>query len=192
MNKLLEIFTNAILLNELDGNRKAAYRFSDPDGVLSGKSGWSFGVCQYDINNNPSAILALREMEFTTDQIKALKAQTVKNMTMMNALLIQNTAIVDKWDAKQLDECLTVPMNLCASSGIVFDNDEARVHVADYHNQLYMSKGGKLHNFLMNMRAPIVPEMILAFKMKLPWGLKRPDDVHRRYNNIQKLFQEGT
>lgn len=187
--ELLKIFTQAILKNELDGNELAAYRFSDPDGIQTGKSGWSFGICQFDINNNPSAILALREIGFTTDQIIALKAQTIKNMTLMNATLKQNSTVVDRWDAKQLDECLNVPMQICVSSGITFANDEARIHVADYHNQFYMSRGGKLHNFLMSMKAPIVPEMILAFKLKLPWGLKRPDDVHRRYNNIAGLFK---
>jgi len=186
--ELLQLFTQAILNNELAGNERAAYRFSDPDGVLTGKSGWSFGIVQFDINNNPSATLALRECAFTTDEIAALKAQTVKNMTFMHAKLAQSADCIDRWDAKQLQECLTVPLNLCQQTGIIFAGDEARLHVADYHNQFYMSRGGKLHNFLLNMKAPIVPEMILAFKLKLPWGLKRSDDVHRRFDNIAKLF----
>lgn len=185
---LEKLFTRAILANELDGNINAALRFSDPDGVLTGKSGYSFGICQFDINNNPSAILCLRECGFTSDEIAGLRAQTIKNMANMDAQLKTAAIIVQRWDEKQLADCLTTPINLCRVSGIVLANDETRIHLADYHNQFYMSRCGKMHNYLSSMKAPIVPEMILAFKLSLPWGQKRPDDVHRRYNNIANLF----
>lgn len=179
----------AILANELDGNSDAAWRFSDPDGVNRGKSGWSFGLCQFDVANNPAAILCLRECGFTTDEIARLKNQTMQDMTAMNAKLRAAAWTVKKWDQMQLAECLTVPMTICSASGIVFANDEAKIHVADYHNQFYMSRGGKLHCFLKERMMPIVPEMILQFKLGLPWGKKAPDDVHRRYDNIARLFR---
>lgn len=179
-------FRKIILLNELDGNTSAAYRFSDPDGVRTGKSGWSFGVCQYDINNNPSAILCLREAGFTTDEIATLKAQSAP-IAPFNAKLATCTKVIDKWDEKQLFECLTHPLQLCRESKVDFSCNETLFHLADYHNQFYMSRGGKMHRRIANLHRPVTPEDVLEFKLQLAWGIKRPDDVRRRYNNIVKV-----
>lgn len=86
----LEIFSRVILANELDGSTAHAYRFSDPDGVRTGKSGWSFGICQFDINNNLQTIICLRECGFTTDEITGLKLHLIANMKPMNAKLLAN------------------------------------------------------------------------------------------------------
>jgi len=185
---LIDSFRLVILANELENNLNAAYRFSDPDGVLTGKSGWGYGISQFDINNNPSAILCLRDCAFTTDQIAALKAQTIRDMAPMNAKLKAAAEIIDAWDKKQLQECLTQPSAICSDSGIKF-GDEGLVAMADYHNQMYMSRGGKLHKHLQALKQVVTPEIIRDFKLSLPWGQKRPGDVKRRYNNIIKVMR---
>lgn len=186
----LSLFRKIILLNELGGDSSHAYRFSDPDGTNRGKSGWSFGLCQFDVANNPAATLCLRECEFTTDEIEGLRRQMI-DIAAMNRKLACSKAIVDKWDDRQLAECLTVPLALCQKSGIRFADDEAPLHVADYHNQFYMSRGGKLHQHLLGLGRPVAARDILAFKLgKTPWGQKRPDDVRRRFDNIAKVFRE--
>lgn len=185
----LAVFRAIILLNELEGNIAHAYRFSDPDGTNRGKSGWSFGVCQFDIANNPAATLCLRECEFTTDEIEGLRRQRI-DIAAMNRKLACSSKVVDKWDNRQLSECLSVPLELCRKSGVRFADNEAPLHIADYHNQFYMSKGGKLHQFLLGLGRPVAARDILDFKLnKTLWGAERPDDVRRRYNNIVKVLK---
>jgi len=179
MNRL---FREVIFTNELGGNAQLIYRFSDPDGVRTGKSGYSFGICQFDTQNNPNALLCLRECGFTTDEIRQIKQQT-GDIRPLNAKLTPD--VVDRWDAAQLVECLNTPLRLCQSLGITLTN-EAKLHLGDYHNQFYMSKGGKMHSFLMRL-GNVIAEDIRAFKLTLPWGIKRPDDVHRRFNNIRRI-----
>jgi len=48
-NKFFESMKQALLLNECDGDQELAYKFSDADGVRTGRSGYSFGVSQFDI-----------------------------------------------------------------------------------------------------------------------------------------------
>ena len=183
------LFRLIMLANELSGNLKAVYRFSDPDGVQTGKSGWSFGICQFDINNNPSATLCLRECGFTTDEIIGLKSQSIPTAPL-NAKLRAHADVIDSWDERQMYECLTVPLQRCKNSGITFVDDEAKFHLADYHNQFNMSRGGKMHCYLRSFNRPITREDILKFKLGLPWGKKRADDVYRRYNNIVRICAE--
>ena len=188
-------FSKALLANEIGGHMSLIYRFSDADGIHSGKSGYSFGISQFDINNNPAAVLALREMNFTTDEIAALKAQTA-DMDKMNAKLLYHKDVVDRWDRKQLVECLEWPLLLCHEINVLFSGEETLVHIADYHNQFYMSRGGKMYRWLKSVDDLITPEMIRDFKYTLPWGIKqqaRPrdkDDVWRRYYNIVKIMRE--
>ena len=49
MKNLNELFYDVILANELEGDVGAALRFSHAPGD---KSGYSFGVCQFDVKNN--------------------------------------------------------------------------------------------------------------------------------------------
>lgn len=179
------LFRRIILANELANNPALAYRFSDPDGVRTGKSGWSFGVCQFDINNNPSAILCLREAGYTTDEIAGLKTQSVRDMAPLNAKLRSAAAVVDRWDARQLAECVETVISLAPKI-----TDLVTLHLADYHNQFYMSRGGKMHRFIQGLRT-VQPDDILRFKLSLPWGEKRPDDVERRYNTINRLWKDA-
>jgi len=185
---LLDSITAVILANELANNRRAIYRFSDPDGILSGKSGWSFGICQFDINNNPLAIDCLRQCLFTTDEIAGLKAQSIPDMHVMNGKLVASGPIVDHFDARQLEECLCRPSALCREARVQL-TDEGLIALADYHNQFYMSRGGKMHRHVQTIGRPVTAEDIRDFKLTLPWGKKRPDDVQRRHANIIKVMQ---
>lgn len=186
----LTVFREIISRNELGGDLSHSYRFSDPDGVRSGKSGWSFGLCQFDVANNPSAVLCLRECQFTTDEILGLKRQDV-DIVPLNRKLACNTRTVDRWDDRQLFECLTHASEICRSSGIRFASDEVLFHLADYHNQFYLSRGGKMHQFLLGVGRPVTAQDILIFKLGLAWGKKRPDDVHRRFSNIRNVWVEN-
>jgi len=180
-------YEKVTLANELANNEKAAYRFSDPDGILTGKSGWSFGTSQFDINNNPLAIICLRECGFTTDEIAGLKAQTITDMRPMHNKLLANCTIIDRYDDQQFKECLAVPAALCKSSGISL-TDGGLIALADYHNQFYMSKGGKMHKHLQTIGRPVTEDDIYKFKLSLPWGQKRKDDVDRRHQNIVRIM----
>lgn len=185
------IFARCIIANELGGQLSLIYKFSDPDGVRTGKSGWSFGIVQYDINNNVNALLALREMDFTTDELAGLRAQTIENMAPMDYKLYSHRDTVDKWDRHQIRECLALPLLYCNELGAEFSSEETFIHIADYHNQFGMSRGGKLYRWLKEQKKDITPEMVRDFKLALPWGLKRPDDVKRRYENIVRIMREA-
>lgn len=185
----LEILERVILANENGCSTARVYKLSDPDGVESGKSGWSFGRSQFDINNNPQAILCLRECGFTTDEIAGLKAQTIADMRPMNTKLLANCTIVDRYDDQQLKECLQIPAALCKSSGIQLTTG-GLIALADYHNQFNMSKNGKMHCYLQKLGRPVTEADIYKFKLSLPWGQKRSDDVDRRHNNIVRILKE--
>ena len=187
-DQLSVYFAKIILANELGGDLSLAYRFSDPDGERSGKSGWSFGIVQIDINNNVNTLLALKEMDFTTDEISGLRSQTIP-IDPMNAKLKAHGDIVNKWDRQQMRECLTVPLVRCNEIGVDFTGEETFLHIADYHNQFSMSRHGKLSSWLSTQTDPISPEMVRDFKLALPWGVKCPKDVNRRYENIVRIVR---
>lgn len=187
MGNPVNLFREIIILNELGGDRSIAYRFSDPDGVLTGKSGWSFGCSQFDTQNNPSAILCLRECGFTTDEISGIRRQIIDVLPLVKKLE-SSSKIIDRYDASQFLECLGQPTQLCRESKIKIEQIEVLYHLADYHNQYYMSRGGKMHRFLQSLEREVTPSDVLEFKLKTAWGLKRPDDVQRRYNNIIQFF----
>jgi hypothetical protein len=190
-----QLFAKCLFANEVEGDISLAYKFSDPDGVRTGKSGWSFGIVQFDINNNPNAILALREMNFTTDEITGLKAQTIADMEGMDIKLFSNKDIVDLWDRKQINECLSWPLSLCNEAGADFSSEETFIHIADYHNQFGMSRGGKMHSWIKGLSGTLIyPEMVRNFKYSTKYGKeqlakKNPskDDVKRRYDNIVRI-----
>lgn len=197
-------FAKAIVANELGNQMSLVYKFSDPDGVRTGKSGWSFGIVQYDINNNVNAIHALQEMNFTTDEIKGLKAQTlsVAEMSRLEGKLLAHREVVDKWDRLQLADCLTWPKSLCAEIGVEFASEDVFLHVADYHNQFGMSRGGKMYRWLqsaaLSSASPAVTaEMVRDFKYTTVYGIKQKlkpadkDDVARRYNNLIRICREA-
>lgn len=134
MSKTLnELFREVILLNELSGNLKFALRFSDPDGMRSGKSGWSFGVCQYDTQNNENALKCLRECGFTEAEIQGIVNQTI-DVKPLAVKLVAHADIVEKWDILQLDYCLNKALNFDSDKGIPLADTSAILAGADYVN----------------------------------------------------------
>ncbi len=187
-------FARALIANELEGNLSLIYEFS----YAGGKSGLSFAISQLDVRNNANALLCLRECDFTTDEIAWLKAQQSKGapeLVAMNAKLLAHKDIVDRWDRRQIAECLGWPMTLCSELAVDFESEETFVHIADYHNQFGMSRGGKLYTWLKGLTSPVTPEMIRDFKYMTKYGMEQKikpreyDDVWRRYYNIVRIMR---
>ena len=182
---MVELFREILIRNELGGNAGLIYKFSDADGVRTGRSGWSFGVSQFDVNHNPHAVLCLRDCDFTTDEINGLINQSIDTYSLNDKLFFYHE-VVDQYDEENFDQSLKHVSNLCNRHRIFLTN-ETIYHLADYHNQFYMSKNGKMHTYLKGFTRRVKPVDILNFKLTLKWGVKRPDDVYRRYNNIVDL-----
>ncbi|MCM0081798.1 hypothetical protein L4X63_09370 [Geomonas sp. Red32] len=176
----------ALLANELSNNLRAAYRFSDAKG---GNSGLSFGITQLDVSNNSAAVKCLVECGFTPSEIAQLKSKS-GDLTALSAKLAAHATVVDKYDQAQIKECVDHVMTVAKSRGFTFANDEAIVHAADYHNQFFMSNGGKMANALVNLGRPVVSTDILNEALATLWGKKEPGDVKRRYSNIAMIFAE--
>ncbi len=185
------LFARCIIANELGNSITLAYRFSDPDGVRSGKSGWSFGVCQYDINNNPNAEKVLKECGFSRAEIDALRAQTI-DVEPLNIRLVEHKDVISKWDARQLQECLVRSLTNCMALNTDFSSEEVILHLADYDNQFYFAHDGKLYTWLKYIvNWPLTPELFLNWKLKnTAWGKDHKEDVERRYDNIRKIYAE--
>jgi hypothetical protein len=190
------LFAKCIIANEIGNDVSLAYRFSDPDGERTGKSGWSFGICQFDIFNNQNATKILKECGFSNTEIQGLKDQTV-DVASLNHKLIDGYEVINKWDAKQLKECLVRALTNCMGIGIDFSSEEVLLHLADYDNQFYFAPKGKLYKFLLD-EEQISPELFLQWKRtSTEWGIKQTalhgedankNDVLMRYNNIAKIY----
>jgi hypothetical protein len=177
----------ALLFNELSGNCAAAYRFSD----AGGNSGLSFGVTQLDVKNNTDAVRCLQEIGFSAQEIVQLKAKS-GDWHALSAKLAGHKATVDKYDMAQIKECLDHVTTVAKARRFSFADDLAIIHAADYNNQFYMSTNGTMAVALLNLNRPVTGKDIYDIKLKMPWGKKDPEDVNRRYNNIQKLFGKPT
>src|SRR5574341_9170 len=128
-----EKFRKIIIENELGGDLNEALKFSDPDGVHSGKSGWSFGVCQFDLNNNELASICLKECGFTDSEIAALKAQTI-DVHPLEAKLKAAAEIIARYDEHQFAGCLTRAGNICTlRSAERRVGKECRYRCSPYH-----------------------------------------------------------
>jgi hypothetical protein len=188
MERFTELVKRAILLNELSGNKDKAYKFSDPDGKESGKSGYSFSTVQFDIENNWDGILCLKACGFRPKDLDRLFEQRGP-IEDLNAKLYQNRAIVDRFALEHIDGSCEHVLSLLRGSRIQVEDMETLVHIVDYHNQLYMSPHGALHRWLLQAKA-VNAASFLAFKFTIKWGRNRPDDVQRRFRNIKKVFAE--
>lgn len=178
---MIGIFRKIILANELGGDLSLIYRFSD----AGGRSGWSFGLCQFDIKNNGMAVLCLQKAGFTSEEIAGLRNETI-DIEPMNDKLLAAKNTVDKWDTAQLERCLLHTSTLCRWNGIELAQNTL-YHLADYHNQYYLSVRGWMHRHIEQLDHPITPEDIYRLKLETAWGKKRPDDVKRRFDNITRL-----
>lgn len=187
---LLKAFRKLILLNELGGNEEHTLRFSDPDGVRSGKSGWSFGLCQFDLSNNGLAALCLQECNFSTAEINALKNQTCTDMAAANRRLEAHAEVIAEWDQRQLADCLNRAQEMARIGWWGYRDDRTLLYAADYHNQMYISKGGSFFTWAKNKKI-ISDYDIYKFRINQRWGQLRPDDVARRYANLLKVCLEA-
>lgn len=181
---MIDVFRDIIIANELGGDESVALRFSDPDGVKSGKSGWSFGVCQFDLANNGMAALCLRDCNFSSTEIDALKNQNCGDMAAANKRLAAHAEVIALWDQKQLAGCLNRVAEMARVGGWTYQDDKALLMAADYHNQFYISKGGQFFTWARGLGHAVTCYDIYKFKLGQAWGLKRPDDVKRRYANL--------
>lgn len=189
---LLDTLTEIILANELSGEPDLAYRFSDPDGVRTGKSGYSFGICQFDLLNNNNAIKCLADCGFCGTEIATLIMQTADaaEMQRLTDRLQHASAIVDHWDRYQLSLTIRHVGMVIGNAGLHLANEETFLHLCDYHNQFNLELAGKCVRTLQSLQREISQVDVLHYKLTTVWGIKRPDDVERRFRNI-KLICRG-
>jgi len=193
-DQLVERFERLILANELSNSLAHAYRFSDPDGVRSGKSGWSFGRSQFDVQNNPLALKCLSECGLDDTVIKGIVNQTI-DVAPFNAKLRAASAVIDRYDAVQFKACICKAQALVKKHGIVLEGDMALLAIADYDNQYYLSdrdKPGYLVHYLKRLGRPVFARDILTFKLlHTAYGEKAPGDCKRRYTNLVDIMKEA-
>lgn len=189
-DELVALFQKVILANELGNNIAYAYKFSDPDGVRSGKSGWSFGRSQFDTQNNPLALKCLSECGFDETVIKGIVNQSI-DVTPFNAKLRAAFTVIDRYDAVQFRACICKAQAVTKKHGITLADDTALLAIADYDNQYYLSdrdKPGTLVNYLKGHGRPVTARDVLDFKLDhTKYGREHPGDCRRRYDNIIKI-----
>jgi hypothetical protein len=191
MKTLNELFVRLISLNELDGNESFIYRFSDPDGVRSGKSGWSFGLCQFDTQNNDRALDCLKECGFTEAEIDGIVHQTV-DVKPLAAKLVAHPDVLAKYDTAQLKHCLDRGLDACLSHGVPMDDTGVILACADYVNQ-YGSCGEGMMKWLDDLNRPFTSKDVLRWKLEnTKYGRKHSADCQRRYDNLIKVLKEET
>jgi len=184
------LFRKIIILNELGADLDEALRFSDPDGIRSGKSGWSFGAVQFDTKNNDQAIACLREIGFTEAEIKGVVNQTI-DVTPLNKRLAENAGTIIEYDNRQLVHCLRSAERFSDQYRVPLADSAALLALADTVNQ-YGSLGAGSAAKLLAPARPVTAADILA--MKLTWkyaqeGKRQHDDTVRRHNNIMQIME---
>jgi len=189
MKPLNELFRMVELKNELDNNLYFALRFSDPDGVRSGKSGWSFGQSQFDTQNNSEALKCLQECGFTQFEIDGIVDQTI-NTGPFAARLAAHADIIAKYDEAQFTHCLNKALNFDIDFGIPVENPGGILASADYVNQ-YGSQGNGAKTYYKALGRPVTALDVLNFKLtNTKYGREHPKDCRRRYNNIMGILNE--
>jgi len=192
MTTLNELFRLVIIANERGGDPSVAWKFSDPDGERSGKSGWSFGDSQFDTQNNAQAIACLKECGFTQEQIDGVVKQTI-DVKPLNALLFAHKDIIAKYDDAQLSHCINSAVNFCEARKLPVTDTAALLMLSDTVNQ-YGSLGDGSAAYLGKLDHPITAEDIL--NMKLTWkyataSKRGHDDTVRRYDNLIAIVSKA-
>jgi len=191
---LLDALRRALVANELGGHTGLAYRFSDPDGP--GRSGYSFGLCQFDLRHNRMASQALLESGFSPVQVEKLVNQTCteEELSRYNAALGRSPGrdFVDRLDSEELVRIVIHVAQVISNAGLALAGEEVFIHLADYHNQYRLDFGGKAVRHFRPFGRTITAADVLEYKLATAWGQKRPDDVKRRWNNIVKICREDT
>lgn len=188
MDTMNQLFRKVILLNELSGNEKAALRFSDPDGP-SGRSGWSFGICQFDTQHNEQALECLRECGFSKSEITGIVNQDVNVKQLAPKL---KADIVARYDEAQLSRCLYSAVNTTTSNGIMAVTTGPILALADYVNQ-YGSIGPSFIEYLnkRDVGRELTIQDIQEWKLTTKYGREHTGDCIRRYLNIFKVLKEA-
>lgn len=187
---LNSLFRALILLNELGGKISIALRFSDPDGERSGKSGWSFGLSQFDTQNNEQALKCLAECGFTPAEIEGIVKQNV-DVRPFAARLAAHSDIIERYDTEQLSYCLNKALNFNVDYGIPLAGSGAILAGADYCNQ-YGSQGQCAVAYYKALGRPITAQDVLQFKLtQTKYGREHPDDCRRRFNNLQTVLAQA-
>lgn len=187
MKTLNELFYDVILLNELGGDPCRALRFSDPDGP-SGRSGWSFGLCQFDTRHNGQAINCLVDCGFTDGEIKGIVKQTI-DVRPLSARLVAHKDVVERYDEAQLSHCLNKALEFNVAHGIIMTDTIALLAVADYVNQ-YGSEGEGIAGYFnqIDIKRPVIGQDVQDFKLNnTKYGREHPADCKRRYENILRV-----
>jgi hypothetical protein len=179
---LIHLFREIIRRNEL-GNC-SSLEFSDPDGIRTGKSGWSFGACQFDTKNNPLALRCLIECGFTDAEIDGIVHQTC-DVGPLEQKLQSNAHIIETWDCNQLQNCIDRATTFSYQYKIPVVDSAALLSLADTVNQ-YGSLGNGSASFCRKLSRPVTADDVLD--MKLTWKYSQTEhgkkDTIRRYNNI--------
>jgi hypothetical protein len=191
LKSLNELIAALIFQNECDSNKAFIYKFSDPDGVRSGKSGWSFGRVQWDTRNNTMSLACLNECGFTQDEIHGVVDQTI-DVRPLAARLAAHADIIDRYDTAQLSMLINQALNWNGSHNIPITDTGAILAAADYDNQ-YGSQGESFAAYLQGLGRPVIAHDILDFKLNhTAYGKRCPDDCKRRFKNLTDLLdREG-
>lgn len=171
---------NVLALNEISGNLRVAYKFSKAEG---GRSGWSFGRSQFDVKNNPQAVLFLKnKCNFNENDITTLLSSTESVLELSQRL----TSYKKEIDAYDLEHVTTMVKHIMSLEGMPqLENEKVFVHLVDYHNQFNLERNGKMHKYLKTLKIATC-ENILNFKLsQTKWGKEHPADVIRRFRNIE-------
>jgi len=188
---LNQLFRKVIFANELDSNLAFVLKFSDADGVRSGKSGYSFGVSQFDTQNNASALRCLGECGFSVAEITGIVNQTI-DVKPLAARLAVHADIIERYDVEQLSYCLNKAVSFDLDFGVPLADESAALGGADYVNQ-YGSQGNGAVAYYRSLKRPITALDVLNFKLSnTKYGREHPLDCHRRYNNLMAIWKGAT
>lgn len=178
----LDLVMKGISLNEVSNNEKVIYRFSD---AKLGNSGYSFGRSQFDVKNNKTAVRFLEEKcGFTEKEILRLLTKD-KNISDLNEKLLKCKDLIDEFDKSHIKEMVEYVKSL---DGLpLLESEKTFIQLVDYHNQLRLDRNGRMHKWLKSNKL-IKSVDILVFKLNnTKWGKEQPQDVKRRYHNIEKM-----
>lgn len=169
---------NILSLNEISNNEELIYKFSYAGGI----SGYSFGRSQFDVSHNLEAREFLEKYcDFSKEDITRL-LNLDKNILDLNEKLKEHKKEIDFFDLIHVKKMVNYITNLNDMPDI--ENEKCFVQLVDYHNQFNLSKNGPMHKFLKSLET-VSSKQILEFKLNLKWGKTHPNDVMRRYNNIE-------
>lgn len=189
MASLTEMLKRVLISNELGGDPNVAYRFSH---ARKGKSGYSFGTCQFDVKANRHARVILLDCGFSMEEVQSLLGGK-PNLTALNAKLKAAKKQIDKADADHIGQTVVHVGNVAYLAGVRLSDDLCTLALCDYHNQYHLSPGGKCITHLSKLRQPVIAADVFHFALDhTQYGQNEPDDLRRRHGNIVRIYEEMT